>query len=291
MPSLQYKLFSRTVSLLPLETRLKVLFFRRFKYILNLKKPERLTTFNEKIQYLKVTERDPLLTIAADKVASKNFVKKICPNLYVPENLWHGFAPSDVDHLDFSQLPCDYVFKANHTSQTIEIIRNGNNLTKEKMKQLSKSWLSHDQASSLGEWAYQDIPRTVFIEEFLDFEGEAPDDYKFFVYHGKVHFIQLDSDRFTDHRRNMFDRNWCDLEFSYNHPRKEPVPARPIFFEEMVEVAEKIGANFKFVRVDLYFYDNKVTFGELTIYPGAGFERFPNKDWDQIFGKPLNLFG
>lgn len=274
------------ISLFPLKTRLKLLFFRRFKRLPNLSNP---VTFNEKLQLKKLKNRDPLLTIAADKLASKEYVKSIVPSLYIPRTIWSGVSAIDLDSLDISSLPRDYVFKANHTSQTIEIIRNDNHLPLKVMKKLANSWLKHDQSGSLGEWAYSKIPSKIFIEEFLDFNGNAPDDYKFFVFNGKVRFIQLDSSRFTDHKRNMFDREWCDLGFDYSYPRMIPSPQRPEFLDEMIKAAEKIGQDFDFIRIDFYFYKERVTFGELTIYPGAGFEKFPEIKWDTEFGKFWNI--
>ncbi|PSV85481.1 hypothetical protein CTM94_05240, partial [Photobacterium leiognathi] len=253
-----------------------------FKRFINFSQPE---TFNEKLQVRKIIDHNPLFTVAADKIASKDWVKSICSDIYIPRNLWIGSDTNDIESIDFSLLPRDYVFKANHTSQTIEIIRNNNHISQRKMIKLASKWLKHDQSSSLGEWAYKDIPRRVFIEEFLDFEGSAPDDYKFFVFNGRVEFIQLDSDRFINHKRNMFDRNWRDLNFEYSHEMKIPSPPKPIFLDEMIRISELIGENFDFVRVDLYFYNNKVTFGELTIYPGAGFEKFPCIELDKLFGK------
>ncbi len=282
MPSIQYKLFSGVLSKLPIKLRLNILFFRRFGRVINFKKP---LSFNEKIQVRKVSDRNPLLTIGADKIKSKDWVLNVVPEIYIPKTLWVGSSVFDLSSLDFDSLPKDYVFKANHTSQTIEIIRNNNHLSLRKMEKLVSKWLKHDQSSSLGEWAYQDIPRRVFIEEFLDFEGSAPDDFKFFVFNGRVEFIQLDSERFTDHKRNMFDRNWDDLAFEYSHKMKIPSPEKPIFLDEMIRISELIGEHFDFVRVDLYYYNNKVTFGELTFYPGAGFEKFPCIELDKLFGK------
>lgn len=283
MPSIQYKLFSRIIKLVPLKARLNILYFRRFRSLPNLVKPIK---FNEKVQVKKLTDRSEILTVSADKLKSKEFVKGLVDELYIPRTIWEGSSVKDIERLNLDSLPDDYVFKANHTSQTIEIIRDGKHLEKKKMKCLCQKWLSHDQSGTLGEWAYQDIPKRVFIEEFLDFNGRVPDDYKFFVYHGKVHFIQLDTGRFIDHKRNMFDRNWNDLGFDYSYHRMIPSPERPKFLEQMISVAESIGKEFDFIRVDLYYYNNKVTFGELTVYPGAGFEKFPDEKFDLLFGKP-----
>lgn len=281
MASFQYNLFSGLVSKLPEKVKLNVLYFRRFYSLINFNTP---TTFNEKIQVRKIKDRNPLLTIGADKLESKLWVSKVTPEIYIPKTLWEGSSSDDVLNIDYNEFPDNYVIKANHTSQTIKIIREGKHIPLDSLKRTVSNWLAKDQSSVLGEWAYKNIPRKVFVEEFLDFEGKAPDDYKFFVYNGEVKFIQVDFDRFLDHKRNMFNANWQDLEFSYSHNRKLPTPPRPDFLDEMIAIANRIGKYFSFVRVDLYFYDGKVTFGELTFYPGAGFERFPDKQYDKLFG-------
>lgn len=283
MASMQYNLFSGIISKLPLKLKLNILFFRRFGSFCNFEDPQ---TFNEKIQYKKIYVRTELMTITADKLLAKQYVKNLLPDIYIPKTLWEASHLDELDLLDVNKLPNDYVFKANHTSQTIEIIKNGEHLSKSTMRRRMSSWLKRDQSGALGEWAYENIKPKVFIEEFLDFEGSAPDDYKFFVYHGKVHFIQVDSDRFTDHKRNMYDRNWNDLDFDYSHRRKTPIPTKPFFINTMIEMAETIGQAFDFIRVDFYFYQDKITFGEITHYPGAGFEKFPNKNFDKLFGEP-----
>lgn len=282
MASFQYNLFSRIFQFLPTKVGVKILFFRRFGYFLNLKSPQ---TFNEKVQVRKVYCRDPLLTVAADKLASKELIRNLVPDVYIPRTLKVFSRDSEITNDVISTLPKNYVFKANHTSQTIEIIKNGKHLSIDKMRGLARSWLKKNQAKVLGEWAYTNIPPRIFIEEYLDFEGKEPDDYKFFVFNGKVKIIQLDSDRFTSHRRNMFDQDWNDLGFEYGHPRKTPTPDRPDFLDKMIKYAETIGQKFDFVRVDLYFYQGKITFGELTMYPGAGFEKFPSKAWDEQIGQ------
>ncbi|MFZ3926815.1 ATP-grasp fold amidoligase family protein [Escherichia coli] len=287
MPSLQYKLFSQMLMMFKLEKRLRILYFRRFHQYLNLDSPK---TFNEKIQYRKIYCRDSLLTLAAGKLESKCLVAEICgTDIYLPKDLWEGETAESIDGLAMESLPENYVFKANHTSQTLKFITNGNHLPKSKMKELTYKWLKHDQGRVLGEWAYINVSRKVFIEEYLDFGGKVPDDYKFFVFHGKVYFIQLDTGRFTNHKRNMFDREWNDLGFDYSHPRINPPPVKPYFLSEMIAQAEKIGQLFDFIRVDFYFYNDRVTFGELTVYPGAGFEKFPDQKYDILFGSHWHL--
>ena len=278
--SISYNLFSGIVGLLPSDIAVRLLFFRRFGYLPNIKRPR---TFNEKIQRRKLYDRSPLLSILADKLESKKYVQSMLGgDVYVPKTLWSG---SSVEDLDIGSLPSRFVFKANHASRTNYFFNENDIPTLEKMRDLCASWFKHDQASVLGEWAYSAIEKKVFCEEFMNFDGKVPDDYKFFVYHGKVRFIQLDTGRFTSHKRDMFDRNWNSLGFDYSHPRNNPQPPKPHYLENMISVAEKIASQVDFARVDLYYFRNSVTYGETTIYPGAGFEKFPNYSLDELFGR------
>ena len=283
MISLSYKIFSPIVSLLPTKLAIYLLYFRRFKKIPNIESP---VTFNEKLQRRKLYDRNPLLTIVADKLESKIYIENKKLDIYIPKVIWQG---DNLETLDIETLPLKYVYKANHASRTNAFIVNGEHYSKQKMETLRKEWFGHDQSSTLGEWAYKDIKKRVFIEEYLDFNNTVPDDYKFFVYHGKVKFIQLDSGRFNEHKRNMFDENWNDLNIDFSYKRLIPFPKKPIFIDSMIKSAEVIGKDFDFIRVDFYFYNNSVTFGEITVYPGAGFEKFPSDKWDVEFGKYWNI--
>jgi hypothetical protein len=283
MVSFSYKLFAPLIALLPTRIAIVILYFRRFFTFPNIDKP---MTFNEKLQHRKLYDRNPLLTVVADKLAAKEYIKSKNLDIYIPKVIWQG---DNLENLNISKLPLSYVYKANHASKTNAFITNGKHYTKEKMDSLRKQWFLHDQNSVLGEWAYKDIVKKVFIEEFLDFNGTVPDDYKFFVYHGKVKFIQVDYGRFDDHKRNMFDEKWNDLNIDYSYERLIPTPKKPEFIDKMIELAEIIGNDFDFIRVDFYYYKSRVTFGEITVYPGAGFEKFPSKEWDIEFGKYWNI--
>lgn len=283
MVSWQYKFFSKWFSKLPIKLKLKILFFRRFRCLPNLKAP---TTFNEKLNWRKLHDHDPLLTVAADKIASKSFVSNICPEIEVPQTLWEG---DSFDDFPLGKLPEKYVVKANHGSRMNLFFDELNKPDLKALKALHPSWIKHDQFSTLGEWGYKNIVKKVFVEEFLDFSGTVPDDYKFFVYHGKVKFIQLDTGRFKKHYRNMYTENWDDLNINFSHDRKTPSPEKPELFNTMRQAAEKIGQYFTFIRIDFYQLNNKVYFGELTVYPGAGYEVFPTGEVDKMFGQPWDI--
>ncbi len=283
MVSWQYRVFSHFIKWLPLKFTVQLLFFRRFKRWPNLEKP---VTLNEKLNWRKLYEHEPIFTIAADKLASKEFIAAICPSITVPKTLWQG---TDFSSLPDSTLPERFVIKANHGSRMNLFFDKTNRPNFIKLEKNRKSWFQHDQFSTLGEWGYKNIIKRVFVEEFLDFGGKNPDDYKFFVFHGKVHFIQLDTGRFEGHHRNIYTPDWQDTGIAYAHDRVVPSPPKPELLDVMVAAAEQIGEYFSFVRVDLYQLNGQVYFGELTLYPGAGYEVFPTEAIDTLFGQPWNI--
>ena len=59
--------------------------------------------------------------------------------------------------------------------------------------------------------------------------------------------------------------------------------------DEMIEVAESLAQGLTFVRVDLYFQENCIIFGEMTLYPGNGFVPFEPQMWDHKLGTYLKI--
>ena len=116
-------------------------------------------------------------------------------------------------------------------------------------------------------------------------DGKPPEDFKFFVFHGRVHFIQVDFDRFGNHKRSLFNRELKKLTVRITYSDIEHQVSRPKDYEKMLQIAEKIGALFDFVRVDLYQTDQGILSGEVTFYPGAGIEPMSSSSWDAAFGK------
>lgn len=278
MQSISYRLFKNIILLFPPKVRLHLLYVRRFFKILNLESP---TTFTEKIQYKKIFDRHEIYPIMASKVESKIHIQKLCPSLQVPKTLCVFRTVNDINNFNSENK---FVHKANHTSQTLNFYTDIKNVDKKQMQKDHSDWLNHDISKTLCEFSYEGIPKVSFAEEFLDFNGNSPDDYKFFVFHGVVKFIQVDYDRFTNHTRNIYKADWEFLDFEYSHKNKKPVPAVPHFIKDMINYAEKIASGHDFLRVDLYYHNEMIYFGECTFYPGSGFEKFPTQELDEYFG-------
>jgi len=175
------------------------------------------------------------------------------------------------------------VLKANHGSGMVLAVRGGP-VDREAIGRQLDAWLATDYYRLFREWAYRNIPRRLFAEELLVEDGAVPQDYKFFVFNGRALFLQVDLDRFTDHHRNLYDRDQrlLDVELSY---RRTPAFTLPEGIARMWALAEQIAAGFDFVRVDLYLVNGAIKFGELTNYPGAGMEVFRPASFDRVFGE------
>jgi hypothetical protein len=135
-----------------------------------------------------------------------------------------------------------------------------------------------------GEWQYCTFKPMLFLEEFIDFNGaRSPDDYKFFCFRGKVCFIEMDVDRFTQLRSAFYSPDWKYIPATYGEP---PIQRpRPRNLEDMIRVAETIAGEMEFARVDLYSDMNaKIKFGEITFAPGNAGLHFSDYKLDRWLG-------
>ena len=142
-----------------------------------------------------------------------------------------------------------------------------------------------------GEPWYSYIKPKIFVEELLD---PVPQEYKFFVFNGKVKIIQ-------DYRKNKengkltlshFDTDWEDMKCAYIEAGRElpflnDIP-KPENLDEMGKVAESLGEGLEFARIDLYNYNGKILGGEITFAPTAGYVEFKPKSCDIMFSNFWN---
>jgi hypothetical protein len=153
----------------------------------------------------------------------------------------------------------------------------------------AKQWQAKNFYPAGREWVYKDIPARIVCERLLiDDQGKLPMDYKVFCFNGEPHFIQVDVNRFENHTRAIYDTEWRKQEFELLYEMATQVIERPQHLPEMMELARKLAEDIPFVRVDFYALPQLV-FGEMTFYPGNGFEPFRPIEWDRNLGNLLNL--
>lgn len=270
--------------LLPDEWAIQISYFRRFHRFANLREPK---SINEKVNWRKLHQRDPRFTLFSDKVAVKDEVSKLIGSEHVIPTLWAGDRPEDIP---FDDLPPPYVIKVNHAFGKVTFVRRRDDIDRAIIIADLKRQLSRPHGRAGREWGYYDIPRKVLIEKMVGtLEDEVPHDYKFFVYHGRALYIQVDTDRWRRHARSFYDREWRSLPIrTKRHTVDDPVPQPPAL-ETMIRISERIGSLFDFVRIDLYATSNKVLFGEATFYPSCGYSKKDPEIWNEKFGEPWKL--
>jgi hypothetical protein len=243
-------------------------------------------TFSEKIQWIKIYDRNPIFTKLSNKIEVREFVADRISFDVLPK---HHFSVNDVSKIDFHKLPTSFVFKAAHGSGMNLICRDIKNLDINMCKRELIAWMKTDYYRCGREWCYKNSRRAIICEELLvDENGQLPIDYKFFCFNGKAKYIQVDVDRFTSHSRVFYDINWEKQDFTLEYPLYEGDVPRPTNLNGMIDVAVRLSSAFSFCRVDLYALP-KIRFGEMTFYPGNGQEVFKPIHYDTVLGNYLTI--
>jgi hypothetical protein len=246
-------------------------------------------TFTQKLSYKIVFDRRPLLVTFADKLLAREYVRQKVGSDILVDLLAVGSSPEDID---FNQLPQRFVLKTNHGSGYVRIVKDKAREDEAELRRLCRGWLSQNYGTLTGEWVYTSITPKIMVESFLAADnGDAASDYKFFVFNGKVFMVQVDVDRFIEHRNAVFTPEWKRIQVSYLCPTVEGPVARPACLERMLQIAECLGAETDFVRVDLYEVDGRVYFGELTNFPWGGGMQFEPREFDAWLGAQWQITG
>lgn len=260
---------------------LKIKYRYIFKKPLNLKNP---VTFNEKLQWLKLYNRKDLYISLVDKYEVKRYVEEKIGKEHIAKTI--GIF-NDFKEINFNKLPQSFVIKTTHDSGGVVICKNKDFFDIEEARKKIEKSLKTDFYSLGREWPYKNVNRRILIEEYLEDESyNELKDYKVFCFDGEPKYIQLDYNRFIKHQRNMYDINWNLLPIRYTYDSdKSRVFDKPERLSEMLELARKLTNGIPFVRCDFYILKDRVVFGELTFFPGSGFEKFEPNSYDDEFGK------
>ncbi|NNF66068.1 MAG: hypothetical protein HKM98_01015 [Gammaproteobacteria bacterium] len=266
---------------------IKRVYKKTFGFKPDLDNPALLT---EKIQWLKLNDRSTLHTVCADKIAvRKHVAQKIGAEYLIPI-----FSVYDsVDELSLESLPDEpFIIKTNHDSGGGISFRNKNDIDIEDLKRSLNERLAVNHYNVSGEWPYKDIPPRILVEKLLvTSAGGIPNDYKVHCFNGRAQFIGVDVKTAESHHRNYYDPSWASLDFEWPSgkcPRGHEVE-KPPQLVELIRLAEKLSADFCYVRIDFYLTSYRILFGEITFYDTGGFGRFSPAAWDGKLGELLDL--
>lgn len=272
---------------LPDSLYLKIMFRLKMGHRLDLKNP---STFNEKLQWLKLYNRKPEYTRMVDKSEAKIVAENILGKGYVIPSLgvWDKF-----EDIDFSSLPDRFVLKTTNGGGgcVVIICRDKTKLNSVSAAEQLNSSLKANIYRHLKEWPYKNVKPRILAEQFMVDESGELRDYKFYCFNGEPKVFLVASERFSGHRTyfDYFDMEGNHLPFTQGGTNNPVTPALPSTFEEMKQVAKKLSHGLPHVRIDLYSVDKKVYFGEFTFFDSSGFEKFTPEKWDNIFGEWLIL--
>ena len=271
------------------ETYLKFVYKGMFDRNLNLNSPQ---LFTEKIQWLKLHDRQERYIELVDKIAVKEYVKKVCgDSIVVPTiGVWDSF-----EDIHFEDLPDKFVLKCNHDSGSVIICRDKNRFDVSAAKKKIERRLKKDSFYWGREWPYKFVKRMIMAEEFLEEKGSASKDitdYKIFCFNGEPIYCQVISDRSTSEKIDFFDMDWKHQPFVGLTPgvnNTDDYIQRPYNLEKMKFYSTLLSKDTFFCRVDFYEVNCKLYFGEITFYPKAGFGEFTPSEWDLKLGQMIHL--
>lgn len=268
------------------EAFLKLRFRAEMGYKLDLEHPR---TYNEKLQWLKLYDRNPLYPQMVDKYRAKEYVASLIGEEYIIPTL--GVYDS-FEEIDFEKLPGQFVLKCTHDSGSIYICRDKACLDGERAERILKRGLKRKPASYAREWPYSQVKPRIIAERYMEEEaGQELKDYKIFTFSGKAVLIMVNYGKLIQHERqhSLYSPSWEHIEVAALDSREEHEIPKPENLELMLELAEKLSQGLPHVRADFYSVGSQIYFGELTLYHRGGFGKFPPAEIGLWLGEQLEL--
>jgi hypothetical protein len=264
---------------------LRMLYRAKMGKKLNLDNPQ---TLNEKLQWLKLYDRKPVYTQMVDKYEVRNLIaEKVGEEYLVPLlGVWDNF-----EEIDFDLLPDQFVLKCTHDSGGLCVCSDKKKFDIDKARKKINHCMRRNYYTNSREWPYKNVKPRIIAEKYMvDESGWELKDYKIFCFNGKAEYVEVDFNRYVEHKLNPYDFDWNPLNFcdksKNDYSANIPKPKR---LEDMREIAEKLSADMDFLRVDFYSIEDKIYIGELTLCPGSGCIAFNPKDRDLYYGQKLKL--
>lgn len=280
-----FKRIRYALSFLPDELYIQLNYFAHFGRFANLKKP---ITYNEKLNWLKLHDHNPLYTKLVDKYEVKQYVSDVIGSQYVIPTLgvWDSF-----DEIRFDDMPNQFVLKCTHDSEGLIIVKEKGLLDWNFARSKLNKALNQNFYYIGREWPYKNVKPRIIAEKYMedDVDGELRD-YKFFCFDGEPKALFIATERASnDVKFDYYDLNFNHLEIKQKYKNSSKCIRKPSNFNNMIEFSRMLSNKMPHVRVDFYEVNGKLYFGELTFYHFSGFMPFEPKEWDDIFGQWLQL--
>lgn len=249
-------------------------------------------TFREKIQWLKLYDRNPIYTLFVDKVACKDYLKEKVGEKYIIKTLG---VYDKFDDIDFDRLPDKFVIKCTHDSGSVIICNNKDEFMKHlnEHKQKIESFKKYNFYYSGREYHYKDVPKKIIVEEFLENEDKTNFlEYKLWTFYGETKLIDVvekNNESKYGVVSNYYDEKWNALDLKFLFPKKKSEFEKPKQYNQLIKIAKQISKDYPVMRVDFYIVNDEIKIGELTIYHASGYAPMYPEHWDLDIGEYINL--
>lgn len=262
-------------------------FERRMGYKPDLDDPR---SFNEKLQWLKLYDRDSRYTMMVDKYEAKRYIGDLAGSEFVVPTLgvWDTF-----DEINFDDLPARFVLKCTHDSGGLVVCRDKGSLDMGAAKRKISRSLKSNYFYHSREWPYKDVKPRVIAERYLEESEPGLTDYKFFFFNGEPKFlyISVGMENHGTSKMSFYDLKGVEQPFYRSDYAQYHDAVLPANFDGMVELAKTISDDVRapFVRIDLYSIDGCIYFSEITFSPCGGMIPFEPAGVDLELGRQLLL--
>lgn len=252
---------------------LVIRFFRRLGYLPNPAAPRR---YHERMLWRKIVDRNPLFVTLSDKLAAKDYIRDVCPEVSTARTLWSGRDPDDIPP---DLLNGSVVVKTNHGCDMNIFVPDGRS-DREEIVRKTKRWLRRRFGTRYGEWAYWPIERKVFVEEMLPLSGgRIATEIKVQVCSGVVCHVRAEDKKAL--RSRLFDPQGNplpgrDLDYPREDQALDVTPRLTEYLRKAAEIAPRIAGDLDYVRVDFLVTDECLYAGEITVYTAAGYSTWSN---------------
>jgi hypothetical protein len=233
----------------------------------NLENPQNIV---DRINWYKIYDKDPRKVKWSDKIyAMQNLKDMGLSDIIIPPVFYtYDYLARET----YLALPeGKYIIKCNHGS--------GWNIRFERKKLKDaiyifdkiKEWISLNYAYVTGyEWQYEQITPGIIIQQ--DY-GQLKD-WMFWCENGEIKYVQT-ARKLGKNLEEFFtftdaDGNKPDAYIGVEPMRFYMLESEKVILEKMKPIAKTLASDFKFVRVDLYYINGQVKFGELTFSPCSG---------------------
>lgn len=249
-------------------------------------------TFNEKLQWLKLYDRNPEYTVMVDKYLVRDYIREKLGEEYLIPLIGVWDSP---DEIDFDALPDKFVLKCNHNSGVgMYICKDKSKMNVEKVKKELRRGLAQDYYLTGREWPYKNVPRKIICEKFMSNEGDTDlKDYKIQCINGKIDhaFVCVGRSDPQNLRYYYFDKDWNYLPYSVYECSDTDflMNLKPKTWDQMKKFAEFLCEGIPELRVDFYEINGNIYFGELTFFSSSGFDDTITEQADMEIGSRFVL--